>query len=849
MAPRDRQHIIVPFEAKAEPFAPPRRAISPKTPPIPPNRSFHGNRLTTELNIANQQAWANREQVPAIFPQRSEGIYVTFESFPGLELVLESLDPRQGKSHPELLSVQIQEIEGKRTERATVYIPDGKLGYFFTRLQQYVDSADQQKTKNAKLLDTIQSIGLASLRELWTDVPNTFPASDKVVWWELWLRRRDGQELMRLENFAQALDLRLGHRTLGFANRLVVLIEARPSQLTLALDVLDDFAELRRPKEPATILANEPAADQSAWVTDLLSRTIPASMIAPAVCVIDTGVHQPHPLLSHSLAPDDCHACDPRWKTDDHHGHGTEMAGLVLYGDLGAAFLAPNPIHLRHRLESVKILPPPPRQNLPENYGALTATCISLTEITTPNRRRLFSMAVTAESETFQSSRNDRILFGQPSSWSAAVDALSAGLSIDTERGHITFLDANEDNRRLFIVSAGNVVRFDNDHLSRSDLSPIENPAQAWNALTVGAYTELDIVREPDLDGWTTLAQKGDLSPYSRTSVAWSKIWPDKPEVVMEGGNIACSPKGSEFDSPDSLQLLTTKAPLLAGTDTRLLTATSATSAATAQAAHLGAAILAEYPNLWPETVRALIVHSAEWTSTMQRQFNAAQGKRQRVVLKRRYGMGVPDLGRATRSAIDALTLVIQDEITPFDSNGKMREMHLHDLPWPVEELTDLGAATVKLRITLSYFIEPNPGARGWVRRYSYASHGLRFDVRRRAESKDEFRKRINAKALAEEERRPSTESDSDEWYFGSDNRVLGSLHTDIWQGSAIDLASRGAVAVFPVSGWWKFREIKQNDQRRSRYALILSIETPGQDVDIWTPVAQQIGIPIEIVV
>ncbi len=43
-----------------------------------------------------------------------------------------------------------------------------------------------------------------------------------------------------------------------------------------------------------------------------------------------------------------------------------------------------------------------------------------------------------------------------------------------------------------------------------------------------------------------------------------------------------------------------------------------ATSAATAQAARLAAIVQAEYPNLWPETARALIVHSAEWTQAMR---------------------------------------------------------------------------------------------------------------------------------------------------------------------------------------------------------------------------------------
>ncbi len=796
--------------------------------------------------MVHDRASLRRAESTVGIPQRSEGIYVTFESFPGLELALESLDSSQGKIHPELLSVGVEGPKGQEVERATVYIPDGKLGYFLKKLQEYAETADLEKPRHQKLADRIQHIGLSSLRQLWTDAPETFPAAEAPVWWELWLRRRDGRELARLSAFAEAVGVRVGPRTLEFTNRTVVLIEARPEQLTRALDVLDDLAELRRPREPAALLAAEPAADQAEWVAQLALRTTPAPEDAPAACIVDTGVHQTHPLLSPSLRTADCHTCDPDWRAEDHHGHGTEMAGLALYGDLGTAIVEGGPIRLRHRLESAKILPPPPRANARENYGALTATCASLAEIAAPDRRRVFSMAVAADTQGGPRDDASRILLGQPSSWSAAVDALSAGLSVDVSDSRVSFLDADETAHRLFLVSAGNVDRLETDHLTRSDVSPVEDPGQAWNALTVGACTELDSISgEPAFDGWSAVADKGELSPFSRTSVPFSKVWPIKPDVVWEGGNVARSPRGTDFDTPESLQLLTTKAPLASP---RLLTVTNMTSAATAQVAHVAASILAEYPALWPETVRALIVHSAEWTPAMRRRFDAARTKRERVVLQRRYGMGVPDLGRATRSANDALTLIVQDAISPYDTQGRMREMHLHQLPWPVDQLLELGAADARLRVTLSYFIEPNPGARGWVRRYSYASHGLRFDVRRRNESTVDFRKRINAKALAEEERRPSSESDSEEWFFGPDSRVVGSLHTDIWRGSAADLASRGAVAVFPVSGWWKHNKTENNDRRRARYALILSIETPEQEVDIWTPVAQQIGIPVEVV-
>jgi hypothetical protein len=117
--------------------------------------------------------------------------------------------------------------------------------------------------------------------------------------------------------------------------------------------------------------------------------------------------------------------------------------------------------------------------------------------------------------------------------------------------------------------------------------------------------------------------------------------------------------------------------------------------------------------------------------------------------------MGVPDVQRATRSARDALTLIAEDVIHPFDGNGHTCEMHLQALPWPADELAGLGDAEVRLRIMLSYSIEPNPARRGWVRRYSYASHGLRFAVRQPTETTDDFRKRINKQARAEDERAP----------------------------------------------------------------------------------------------
>jgi len=229
----------------------------------------------------------------------------------------------------------------------------------------------------------------------------------------------------------------------------------------------------------------------------------------------------------------------------------------------------------------------------------------------------------------------------------------------------------------------------------------------------------------------------------------------------------------------------------------------------------------------------------------MNHRFSAATGKKARAKLVRRYGYGVPSEPRVLRSASDSLTLVYQGMIRPY-RKGRMREMHLHELPWPVEVLESLGDVPVQMRVTLSYFIEPNPTRRGWKRRYRYASHGLRYEVKAATESTTEFEKRLNQLALAEDEGKPQT-GDSSGWYLGEQARSRGSLHCDIWDGSAADLAARGMIGIFPVSGWWKEQPNRDRSGDGCRYSLIVSIDTEAEQVDLWTPVANQVGVGVEI--
>ena len=295
----------------------------------------------------------------------------------------------------------------------------------------------------------------------------------------------------------------------------------------------------------------------------------------------------------------------------------------------------------------------------------------------------------------------------------------------------------------------------------------------------------------------------------------------------------------------DSLWLLTTHwRPI-----EKLLTVSGETSAAAAQAARMAAILQAAYPNYWPETIRGLLVHSAEWTPAMLTQCSPLGSRAQKEALLKFCGFGVPDLARALWSASNSLTLIVQDALQPYDRTGTSyttRDMHLHTIPWPTEVLQDLGETPVKMRVTLSYFVEPNPRRRGWKYRHRYASHGLRFKVKTAVETLPQFRARINA-AAREEEKGQRSRGDEEAWYLREDLRGRGSIHSDWWEGTASDLAERGHIGAYPVIGWWRERHHLGRWNRSTRYSLVVTINTPQAEVDLYTPVVNQVRVPVPV--
>ncbi len=121
----------------------------------------------------------------------------------------------------------------------------------------------------------------------------------------------------------------------------------------------------------------------------------------------------------------------------------------------------------------------------------------------------------------------------------------------------------------------------------------------------------------------------------------------------------------------------------------------------------------------------------------------------------------------------------------------------------------------------------------------------LRFDMQGEVETRQRFIARINRNARDQEDGGSGAATTSARWLLGERQRHLGSLHQDEWNGTGSQLAQCNSVAVYPGGGWWKNNRRQDRIDVPVRYSLILSLRTDEQGIDLYTPIATQLRIPI----
>lgn len=801
--PRTFPHILLPNHGQAEGYRSP-----PGGSPRPParDRGVHASSLTQQLTQV-EQGWQAAIRDPAL-AVGEQGRYVT--------VTTTSADAVQKLELPSVgIEVTSVQQEGQHLI-ATVFLPENHLGHFRERVEMFAtEETTGGNPRYANLVTRIEGFSDADVRSALVGVTPEERDLPEAQWWEIWVRAGHAADLRSL---AGRLQLTVSERTLTFPDREVLLLHADLADLQKIWDNSSTIAEIRLFRDTPGVYLRLQNDEQKEWNDEAIARLQAVDAEATsAVLVLDSGVNRDHPLLDPFIPANAWIAWDPTWTAADTgwNGHGTAMAGLALHGDFYDLLRSTTPRKLSFHLESARILPPS-GYNRKELYGKIVQEAVTKMEAARPGQRRTICMAVTSQEDVFR---------GRPSSWSAALDQLAAGA--ERENG----------SPRLIVVSAGNnspaTADLITDYLGSADTAQVHNPAQAWNVLTVGAFTERTTVTDATYAGWTPVAPAGDLAPTSSTSVTWEAQWPLKPDVVFEGGNIITD--GATQQLPhDDLRLITASDLL----PTEQIRPFGDTSGAAALAARMAGDLMSAHPALRPETIRALIAHSARWTPAMEKRL-AGRKRRDVGTLLKRYGYGVPSLERALHSLSNEVTLVIEQSIQPYDRDGKPHLMHLHELPWAALGAVPIGTQ-IEMQVTLSYFIEPNPSERSYVRRFRYASHGLRFAMKGPLESAESFKGRL----LREESEEGDIQDPAHEhWFLGPSLRQQGSLHGDTWQGDISQLMACNVLAVYPVSGWW--REKRSHYRKQAPYSLLVTLRVPDVTIDLYTPIAVSLGIPV----
>ncbi|MBQ0143272.1 MAG: S8 family peptidase [Prevotellaceae bacterium] len=767
----------------------------------------HSSNLRSEYELAISTI---KETALAILPQdlnAQNGTYVDVKMDQDSPIgSWKQLDTKKGVR---LMNVRQQEGD-KNVSVATIFIPEDKEEWLNGKLDEYeVEPEINKNRKSSVVIDAMKGVDVTTLSSFFECEEEYKRVTNHTSEYELWLP--SDVDINEAKSAMSKLNIVVGNDVIAFEDINVVLIKATKIQLERLIHVIKPIYEIRHYHCPS-VLTGASFSDDRQWVDLIKNDIVKAKGNLSRIGILDTGVNNKHPLLS-SFLPDD--RCVTVKKAElglkDKANHGTLSAGLAIYGDLSDVINLPSKLLITNELASVKMFHDNnTSENEQEHKAIVTLHAI---DCSSHMGADIMVSSVTAEDS----------LRGIASATSAAIDKKLY----------------ESEGKQLLMLSAGN-RRNDKgiEYPSFIDNETIQDPAQAWNVITIGAMTKKVAVKDPEMKGVRIVAPAGGPSPITTSSSLWGDSNAIKPEIVMEGGNAYWS-SGNEFAYHSDLDLVSTNAKILE----RNFGYFNATSAAVAMAAKLAGEIKYHNQNLSALSIRALMVHSAEWTDTMKQLYKNDNGDLDKDALMHVCGYGTPNRNKAILSSDSNVTFVNEEIIRPYTLKDKASElsfaqMHLYKLPWPKEVLSGLGDKIVRLKITLSYYVEPSPGEREILNKYKYASTGLRFDVNCPTETEEQFKARVSH-VIQDDVR--TLKNDSSRWGIGIQRRNHGSIHSDYIEDTASNISECNMIAVYPATGWWKSRKNKKDAE--INYSLVVSLEAP--ETDIYTSVMQKIEITI----
>lgn len=539
----------------------------------------------------------------------------------------------------------------------------------------------------------------------------------------------------------------------------------------------------------------------------------PPAATAPAVCVIDSGIQEGHLLLEPAVARDESRCFLPGRPADAvadevrPNGHGTRVAGAVLYGesppDSGV-------VDLRWWVQNARVLDANchlPQTLFPPEYLRAVVDHFHKGK----RKTRVFNHSVNA---------NVPCRTTYMSAWAAEIDLLSLRHDV------------------LFVVSAGNLSPDRNDPffpglrqmLGSNREYPdylhepccrVANPAQSLQALTVGSVA-YDAYNQ---GGWQSIAAGRDhASAFSRCGFGvWDAI---KPEVVEYGGDnllntgsgltIVSTPTVAADCYPDLVASTLHGRTLPHGRDGGGV----GTSFAAPKVSRIAAELQAVLPDESCLLYRALIVQSARWPA-WARDLTGQE----RLNVLRRIGYGIPDLGRATTNDDYRVTIVSNGDqaITP-------NECHVFQVPIPAAMRRQGDEYDVRIDVTLSYVSQPKRTRRSTKR---YLATWLEWKASKLGQSVEDFR----TKALKDQEKVEGVAGGTTlPWTLGAQanhgidgaRRNAGTVQKDWAVVMSYKLPDHFCIAVVAHKGW------NNDPEAVARYSLAVTFEVVNREVKVY---------------
>lgn len=320
--------------------------------PIQPVGNIRSHVRTLSLGIrtaASRGQQLLKKQAKAKLPDSERGLLVRFDARTSHGIDLEFFSK---KSHGlELLS---SSGNGKR-QVVRAFAHEGALEKLDVTLHDYgrpQNRAKKLRPKFSDFFDEIASVQPASIARLWNPPDNqTIPKTERILW-EVWLRR---SVALFVKKVASEFHVEVIDGTCEFPTATVLRMRATYASLRNLLESTASVIELR----PASLIQTPlslPPTERVRMTTNLAVRIQAAPADAPVTAILDTGVANHHPLLIASLPNARLHTVLAAWPKNDANGHGTQMAGAALFGDLSQILNTQQPIQLTTALESVTVL-------------------------------------------------------------------------------------------------------------------------------------------------------------------------------------------------------------------------------------------------------------------------------------------------------------------------------------------------------------------------------------------------------------------------------------------------------------------------------------------------------------